>query len=43
MEGNVGPVPGEDPLAPGVDLNLPGDRHPGALEAKVEPPDATAQ
>ena len=36
MPGHLRPVPREDAPAPRVDLHLPGDRHPGALEAEVE-------
>jgi hypothetical protein len=33
----------EDFTAPGVDFDLPGDGHAGALEAEVEAPDAAEQ
>jgi hypothetical protein len=35
-----GEVPGEDGPAVGVELDLPGDAHPGPLEAEVEAADA---
>jgi hypothetical protein len=38
--GGVGEVLGEDGSAVGVLLDLPGDAHPGALEAELEPADA---
>jgi hypothetical protein len=36
----VGEAPGEDGPAEGVELDLPGDAHPGALEAEVETADS---
>jgi hypothetical protein len=35
-----GEVPGEDCSAVGVELDLPGDSHPGAFETEVEAADA---
>jgi hypothetical protein len=39
VSGGVGEVLGEDGSAVGVLLDLPGDSHPGPLEAELEPAD----
>ena len=36
---DVGPVFGEDALAEGIDLDLPGDTESGALKSKIESSD----